>query len=135
MTQDEATQIAAKLFAAYANEPEQLTFAVYVEAFMGADHAIGTRAVDELIASEKWLPKVAEFNEVCFRLTQAAIRAREARALPEPPMSDEQRAKNLARLEQLKASLFGAVGRRMPRVSASDIQYERDLDEKGRSAA
>lgn len=109
MTPAEATQLTAKLFAAYDKPREKLTAAVYIEALMKRDHAISLRAVDELIASEKWLPSVALFNEVCSRLTEAAIQAREARALHEPPVSEAQREENIRRIRALVEGIGGAA--------------------------
>lgn len=129
MTQDEATQLAAKLFAAYDKPRDPLTLAVYVERLQDWDAAIGLRAVDELIVSEKWLPTVAAFIEVAQRLTNDAVRLRAQRhELTEPPLTPEQREENLRRMRELVRSL-PRVGRSMPAVTQEDIDYERQLDE------
>lgn len=105
MTQDEATRLVAKLFAAYDKPREKLTAAVYIEAFVKADYALGLRAVDELIASEKWLPTVAHFTETYSRIRHSVIQSRSAMALGEGQLSEEERAENLRRLRELTARL------------------------------
>jgi hypothetical protein len=104
LTQDEATRLTAKLFAAYEKPRDPLTTAVYVERLTPLDYAISLRAIDELICSEKWLPTVALVLEVHQRLVNSALQSR--RALPEAPMTPEQIEVNKRRIEELLASMI-----------------------------
>lgn len=118
MTQDDATKLTAKLFAAWDKPREQLTFAVYVERLLPFDHDCALRAVDELICSETWLPPVVLVLQVCQRITNTAVRARPA--LKEAPLSEDERAENLRRLREMQER----IGRRGPDVSAEHIAAE-----------
>ncbi len=105
MKQAEAAALVAKLFAAYPfhRDNDELTAAVYVEQVARLeDPHVALDAVNELIASSRYLPPIADLNDAYY--TALSVREERARnehlALPEGKGSEEERQENLRRAQE-----------------------------------
>lgn len=99
MTRAQALALTAKLVAAYPHpRVEQLTIDVYAEQIEKlAIFDAGLEAVNRLVASERMLPRIADVYEMYHSIRDRHLPP----GLPEPPVSEEQRAENLRQAKAL----------------------------------
>lgn len=103
MTQGEAQELVAKLFAAFPFPQQEMTVAVYVEQMVKLpDRDNGLRAVNALIENSERLPTIA-----ALRQTYKAVAARHQQAaLPEPPVDRDENARNARAIAEALAGKF-----------------------------
>lgn len=103
MNQSECIDEVSRLIAAFpSTKATDSTASVYVEALVGLQYPKALHeAVDALIAGERWLPTVSLVRETY----RAVVERHRPRALPEAPISEEQRVENVARFKAMTAHL------------------------------
>lgn len=112
MTEAQATALVARLVAGFpsAHIPAE-TVQVYVEELLPLNAEAGLEAVKIATRGARWFPTIAEVLEAYWQ----AVESRVVRtpALPEAPLSEEDRAEGLRVAREFLAR-HGMIGREMP---------------------
>lgn len=105
MTEAEATALCSKLLAAWPHTRgvNELTIDVYVEHLAPLRFDCASESVNDLICEERYFPSVSVVLDTYRRNAQRSDF--QAPALPEPDVSEEQKAENIRQAREMVARL------------------------------